>query len=110
MQHQRNDAMHGAGMFLIASLGAASVYRFLIVLAVVTALYLVYGIHAAAHHDRLVDSFTARCSYFWPLPDARLETTPAASRCDGAVSPRHSGTSCADAEENGAVSSMCGCT
>lgn len=47
-------------MFLIASLGAESVYRFLIVLAVVTGLYLVYGIHAAAHHDRLVESFTAR--------------------------------------------------
>ena len=100
MQHQHNDAMHGAGMFLIASLGAASVYRFLIVLAVVTALYLVYGIHAAAHHDRLVVSFTARCSYFCSLPDARLETTPAASR----------GTSCADAEAHGAVSSRCGCT
>ena len=49
-------------MFLIASLGSASVYRFLIVLAVVTGLYLVYGIHAAAHHDRLLETVTARCT------------------------------------------------
>ncbi len=78
-----HDAKRGAGMFLIASLGAASVYRFLIVLAVVTALYLVYGIHAAAHHDRLVDSFTARCGYFCPLPDARFQATRCLTMCWG---------------------------
>lgn len=38
-------------------------YRFLIVLAVVTALYLVYGIHAAAHHDTQLADYTARYSH-----------------------------------------------
>ena len=49
-----------AGMFLIGSLGAIPVRNFAIVLAVVTGLYLVYGIHAADHHDALLATFTAR--------------------------------------------------
>ena len=48
------------GMFLIGSLGAIPVRNFAIVLAVVTGLYLVYGIHAADQHDALLASFTAR--------------------------------------------------
>ena len=55
-------------MFLIASLGAESVYRFLIVLAVVTGMYLVYGIHAAAHHDALLAGFTAGYGQNTTLP------------------------------------------
>ncbi len=64
-------ALGCAGMFLIASLGAESVYRFLIVLAVVTALYLVYGIHAAAHHDAQLATYTA--GYTAPPNPARHE-------------------------------------
>ena len=41
-------------------------YRFLIVLAIVTALYLVYGVHAAAHHDTLLASYTAGYSHSTP--------------------------------------------
>ena len=67
-------------MFLIASLGAESVYRFLIVLAVVTGLYLIYGMHAAAHHDQLVESFTAR--YRTTLSCQAISFTPFAIASD----------------------------
>lgn len=97
-------------MFLVASLGAESVYRFFIVLAVVTALYLVYGIHAAAHHDRLVDSFTARCSYFCPLPDACLKALLLPHDVRGSCLPGIVTHHVLMQRRNGAVSSMCGCT
>ena len=47
-------AIFGA-MFLIASLGPEAVWRFFIVLIVISFLYLVYGVHAAQGHDNDLD-------------------------------------------------------
>lgn len=44
-------AIFGA-CFLVASLSAAAIWRFAIVLAAVSAMYLVYGVHAAEAHDK----------------------------------------------------------
>ena len=47
-------AIFGA-FFLIASLGPEAVWRFFIVLIVISFLYLVYGVHAAESHDNDLD-------------------------------------------------------
>lgn len=47
-------AIFGA-FFLIASLGPEAVWRFFIVLIVISFLYLVYGVHAAQSHDNDLD-------------------------------------------------------
>jgi len=46
--------------FLIASLGRDAVYRFFIVLIIISLLYLVYGVHAAEAHDRDLDAARGR--------------------------------------------------
>ena len=47
-------AIFGA-FFLIASLGPEAVWRFFIVLIIISFLYLVYGVHAAQSHDNDLD-------------------------------------------------------
>ena len=52
-------AIFGA-FFLIASLGPQAIWRFSIVLGVMTFLYLVYGVHASAHHDEDMEALLAK--------------------------------------------------
>lgn len=46
--------------FLIASLGVAAIWRFAVVLVVCTAMYLLYGVHAAQKHDDDMVSYHSR--------------------------------------------------
>ena len=57
--------------FLLLSLGNLAIMRFFIVLGIVVALYVVYGVHGATRHDaQLADYVAAR--YMQALSDVTL--------------------------------------
>jgi len=70
--------------FLIASLGRDAVYRFFIVLIIISLLYLVYGVHAAQFHDDDLDNRRA-CA---PGPGPAAMTAPRAPREWGGAGAR----------------------